>query len=154
MEELSATALRDIVRMFCGKQLGAGSAREVYVLASDPTRVIKIENGAGSFQNILEWETWRQLAHSGMQKFLAPCYEISPCGMALIQARVEPLPSANSHPLLKKLQLPEFLTDFKRSNYGVLRGRVVACDYGTNLAVNHGACRAGMRRPRWRTDAT
>lgn len=147
-DELTTAVLRDALALFCDTPLGEGRARSVFVLGTDATRVVKIETVAGSFQNIVEWETWRNLVESRYAAFLAPCYAISPCGTALVQARVKPLPD-DSDPLMRALRLPDFLTDHKRENYGVYEGRVVACDYGSNLTINHGAFASKMRKPEW-----
>lgn len=135
---------RDFASLFCGAPLGEGIGRETYVLATDPAKVVKIERGAGSFQNVLEWETWNELSETKYARYLAPCHWISPSGIVLVQTRVAPLT-----PEYEDVRLPEFLCDFKRSNYGVLDGRVVCCDYGTNLLINHGAYASKRRKPDW-----
>lgn len=140
----SLTVLSDFARLFCGDRLGEGIGREVYALATDPSKVVKVERGEGSFQNVIEWETWGDLKGTRHAKHLAPCHWISPCGIVLIQTRVQPLT-----PEHEKARLPSFLCDFKRTNYGVLNGRVVCCDYGTNLLLNHGAFASKLAKPRW-----
>lgn len=134
----------DFARLFCDKSLGYGAGREVFVLGTDETRVVKVEAEAASFQNVLEWQTWQDLKETKYGKFLAPCHLISPCGIVLIQSRVTPLT-----PELEKVRLPSFLTDFKRSNYGVLDGRVVCCDYGLNLLLTDGAFASKLVKPEW-----
>lgn len=136
------TVMRDFVNMLCGEFIGSGMSREVWSLVTDPTKVVKVEPNAGYFQNICEWETWQTLEHKPQGKFLAPCYHISPCGIVLIQARVDPLPRNR-----RVTKLPDFLSDFKASNYGIFKGRVVCADYGTNLLMERGAERSRMRKP-------
>lgn len=148
----SRLMLLEIVRLFCGDLLGRGQDRDVYEHTQDPKRVVKVERSAGAFQNVIEWETWNQVKHMALADYLAPCHAISSCGVVLIQTRVQPLPPKGD-PLLKHLVMPEYLGDFKRSNYGVLNGNVVACDYGSNVALNHGAVKAKMRLVKWRTDS-
>lgn len=135
----------DLAHLICGEPLGFGIARQVFVLGTDPTKVVKVEIAAGSFQNVIEWQTWNDLRETQYAKYLAPCHHISPCGIVLIQSRVGPLTARH-----ERQPLPSFLTDFKRSNYGVLDRRVVCCDYGTNLLLNHGAFASRMRKPKWR----
>lgn len=135
---------QDFAQMFCGDTLGRGIGRQVYSLTTDPTKVVKVEMASESFQNAIEWETWKNLCDTKYAKYLAPCHWISPCGIVLIQTRVEPL-----RPEHENVRLPDFLSDFKRSNYGVLDGRVVCCDYGTNLLLNHGAYASKNRKPEW-----
>jgi len=153
IKDWSPGVLRDFAHLFCGEHLGGGIGRQVYVLLTDPTKVVKIETQAYSFQNALEWSTWKELSETKLSQYLAPCHFISPCGMALIQSRVQPLPTAAEEKaagtnVLKDVRLPRFLTDFKRGNYGILDGRVVACDYGTHLAIGYGATRH-LRKPDW-----
>lgn len=153
ISDWSPAVLRDFADLFCGEHLGGGIGRQVYVLLCDPTKVVKVETQAYSFQNALEWATWKDAAETKAAQYLAPCHSISPCGIVLIQSRVQPLPSAEEEKVagtnvLKDVKLPRFLTDFKRSNYGILDGRIVACDYGTNLAMSYGAT-GHMRKPDW-----
>lgn len=144
------STLSDFANMLVGKPLGSGMSREVYELEIDRTKVVKIEGESGRFQNIIEWETWQALRdHKIVGKYLAPCYYISPCGIALIQARVQPLREEQ----VGKLKLPDLLGDFKLQNYGMFEGRVVCSDYGTNLSFYRAADRARMRTPKaddWR----
>ncbi len=140
----SDTVLRDIAEMQCGDLLGNGVERKVFVYDLDPTKVIKIAVTPYSRQNIIEWETWHSLSGTKYAQFLSPCHRISPSGLVLIQTRIQPLP-----PEMEDVKLPDFLTDFKRSNYGVLKGKVVCCDYGSNLLLNHGAFSSKMRKPKW-----
>lgn len=150
---LGPNVLRDAMAMFCGEVIGVGIARIVYEFLPDPAKVVKIETASCSFQNALEWTTWLQLSGTRFEQYLAPCHMISPCGIALVQTRVDPLPPAEDAQL-QGLRLPAFLTDFKRENYGMIDGRVVAADYGSNLTINHGAFAARMRRVKWRTGQT
>ena len=142
--DLPPSVWADFVACFRGELLGAGIAREVYALRTDPSKVVKIEMADRSFQNALEWSTWRQLRETKYAKYLAPCHWISPCGIVLIQERARPL-----MPEHERVRLPSFLTDTKRANYGVINGRVVAVDYGTNLAISDGAFASKLRKPDW-----
>ena len=118
--------LKEFRSLFLGQELGHGMSRSVYVNAQDPTTVIKIEEGAKRFQNIREWETWKNYEYcKDVAKWLAPCVDISSCGLILIQKRVDPL-------LLEKApnKMPAFLTDFKLNNFGIYKGKIVCSDYG------------------------
>lgn len=128
-EKLTSTIARDFIVMFLGKKLGNGIARDVYVHRFDPRLVIKIEETSGSFQNVREAHMWDEVGDfKPMAKWLAPVIAISPCGTVLIQRRAEPI-------ALKDLpkQVPVFLTDIKRDNWGLLDGHPVCFDYGTTL---------------------
>jgi hypothetical protein len=121
--------LRDLARMFLGDVIGSGVARTVFAHRFDPTVVVKIEDGAGSFQNIREWSFWQDCAETkDVKRFLAPCCDISPCGTVLIQKKTSPIPPGKFPKVL-----PEFLTDVKPENFGMLEGRVVSHDYALHI---------------------
>ena len=131
MSDISPTVLRDVFWLLCGRELGRGAARIVYATKAFDEAVIKIEDGGGSFQNIIEWETWQVVKGTELERWFAPCIDISSCGTALIQARtVQP----RNYPK----QLPIFLTDTKRSNYGLYKGRFVCHDYGLHMLWEFG----------------
>lgn len=133
---------REIVSMVCGKPLGSGIAREVYVFGPDPDLVIKLESSACSFQNVKEWDTWQRAQDvEHVARWLAPCVMISSCGSVLLQRRTAVC-------LNYPERMPAFLADFKRENYGMLDGRLVCHDYGTNLLAEHGMTKR-MKRARW-----
>lgn len=145
LADLAHGSLLDLARVICGNELGSGIARTAFVCRIDPTKVVKIENAAGSFQNVKEWEIWQALRWSDQKKWLAPCVEISPCGMVLIQARTETPPRSRM-----PKRVPRWMTDFKRENWGLYQGRVVCHDYGVNV----GEFTARMRTPDWPADGT
>lgn len=137
---------RELEKLLFGEKLGEGLDRKVYVYndpsswtyrhkmtgapESDPracNHVIKVQkSGSGNFQNVAEWLIWENVRGTPMAKWFAPCQSISPCGLYLIQARVEPIRENE-----KPVKLPAFLTDFRKENFGRYKGRIVACDYGT-----------------------
>lgn len=140
----SANIHEQLWRMVVGDLLGYGVGRNVYVCETDPTIVIKIEDKAGSFQNVIEWETWLNVkCNPKVAKWFAPCRYISPNGAILVQSRTRP-PAPHEFPD----QMPRFLTDFKRTNYGVLGRQFVAHDYGTNNLYLHGIA-LRMRKVSW-----
>tara|TARA_B100001079_G_scaffold54245_1_gene45265 strand:- start:2836 stop:3285 length:450 start_codon:yes stop_codon:yes gene_type:complete len=138
------TITADFIGLFCGDHIAGGVGRQVYEYALDASKVIKVETAARSFQNVMEWETWGDLADTEHAKWLAPCRYISECGIVLIQDRVTPM-----RPNHKRRKLPEWLTDLTTDNYGVIGDQVVACDYGLNLLINHGAFAGALRYPKW-----
>ena len=125
-----STLSRDLLDLIKGDRLGEGSARQVFRYALHDDLVVKFETGAASFQNAVEWELWGWAKDTPMERWLAPCRRISACGTILIQDRCEPLPKR----LIPK-KLPAFLNDTKVENFGVLKGRVVCCDYGIAIAA-------------------
>ena len=128
----NTTVSKDLFSLICGKKIGAGIGREVYILKTDPTKVIKIETGQHSFQNIMEWEMWRDIQFSKHKNSFAACIDISPCGIIMIQERTE-RPLKKDYP--KKV--PHFFNDLKYSNYGVVvrkgKKHFVCHDYGNTI---------------------
>lgn len=126
---MSGTITTELKSIIYGKELGSGVSRTVYEYLPDKSCVIKVEETAGWFQNIREWEMWKDSQMiKEITKWLAPVIDISPCGLLLIQKRVLPLRDKEV-----PTHLPAFLSDCKRDNYGIYEGRVVCCDYGTAL---------------------
>lgn len=133
----------EFVDLFCGDELGSGIDRRVFECKLDPAIVIKIERpDTTRFQNILEFQTWNDLGHTPLGKWLAPVRRVSDSGFVLLMAKTEPVPKGKL-----PLRMPEWLTDCKASNYGMLEGRVVCHDYGTNLIIAHASKR--LRKVHW-----
>lgn len=141
VESWGTTTTRDFIHLFLGDKLGSGSARDVYKHALDPTKVIKVETGARSFQNVQEFETWEEIKWTKWKKYFAPCHYISPCGIVLIQERTQPVPKEK----LPK-SLPNFFTDIKQANFGLLNGKVVCQDYAITLFMSYGLDKARDRK--------
>jgi hypothetical protein len=147
--DLNKMLMVDLLKMFVRDRLGWGCSRNTYVLTRDPTKVVKIEAGTGDrFQNVLEWQVWQRIKDTNIAKYFAPCYDISPWGSALIMARTTPAPE-NKYPE----KMPSFLSDFKRQNYGLLNGKLVCHDYGTNLLYQEGM-KVKLRKVVWWDDDT
>lgn len=130
-------------RVLCHEVIGRGMSREVYDSKVLPGFVVKTEQTAGCFQNIIEWETWQRVKDTPMRIWFAPCEWISPTGAVLVMRRTE-------RPTLKQFpkKLPVCFTDTKRTNYGLYEGRVVCHDYGTSLIFEHGMSKR-MRNVNW-----
>lgn len=140
-EYFTTTIARDFLSVFTGRPLGTGVARTVYECPLRPDLVVKVETEGQSFQNVREWETWQDWEHcKDVNRWLAPCVAISPCGTVLVQMRTTPIPPGRFPD-----KMPSFLTDMKRDNYGLLKGRVVCHDYG--LTVPNLETR--LRKARW-----
>ena len=124
---------RDAFNLLCHQRIGYGISREVFSSKLLPDCVIKIEEGGASFQNVVEWETWKRVVGTPASRWFAECRWISPNGSVLIMERTrEPRPE--DYP--KKM--PAFLGDFKRTNYGMVGKHLVCHDYGTNLLFENG----------------
>ncbi len=135
--------MEDAYNLLCGDKLGEGCYRTVFECTLLPDLVVKVENGTSRrFCNVLEDEFW---AHNkdvaAVAKWLAPCKFISPDGRILLQRRTDPIPGHFELPA----QIPHFLNDVKKSNFGLLDGRLVCHDYA--FVINHPSVRP--RRATW-----
>jgi hypothetical protein len=138
--------------MVLGKELGCGVSRRVYVNNLNRDQVIKYEDDPTQrHQNVMEWRIW-DIAKDfpALKRWLAPCFHISPDGKYLVQARVKILTLDDKLPET----LPAWMTDLKVQNFGRYKGRIVACDYGTMLAMWISECRSlkRMRKVEWWSD--
>lgn len=144
---------RDAFNLLCDERIGHGMSRSVFTSELLPDCVIKVEDGAGFFQNIVEWETWSRVKDTPASRWFAACRWISPNGSVLVMERTRP-PAPEEYPA----QMPAFLSDFKRTNYGISMlldpktdkpaNTFVCHDYGTHLLFEHGMTKR-MRKVDW-----
>lgn len=134
--------------LLCGKELGRGVSRIVYECKIDPTLVVKVEESSGWFQNVIEWETWKRVEDTPFAKWFAKPRFISDNSCIMVMERTYPVANPKQYPA----QMPVFLCDFKRTNYGLAHNRegatIVCHDYGTNLLFEHGMSKR-MRKAGW-----
>ena len=130
-----------LVGAFLEDVVGEGYARRVYSIIGQPQLVAKVELTPGTFQNVAEWSTWSMVQFSDWADWFAPCRRISPCGTVLIQERTKPLDGLN---LPEKL--PDFLSDLKRENFGLINGVLVCHDYALNLLTETGLSQAQLKK--------
>lgn len=125
----------DFLDLLAPETLGRGLGREVRILATDEDWVLKIQVRTGGFQNVHEWQVWQEVEHWNWgAKWLAPCKMISPSGLVLVQRRTLPLPPGYKMPK----RVPYWLTDMKKSNWGLLNGKLVCHDYGMTRTMSEG----------------
>lgn len=120
--------------LMCGDVVGVGISRTVFDYKPDPTCVIKFEGYGSHFQNVLEWDLWKQYNQNPRNKitrWLAPCVSISHSGSILIQKKTKPVPFTLKLPT----HVPAMFGDMKRENFGMYQGRVVCHDYGRHESV-------------------
>ena len=140
--------------LLCRREIGRGMSRIVYDSDLLPGCVIKIEDDAGKFQNVVEWETWNRVKNTDYSRWFAECKSISGNGSILIMERTRPAGMAE---FLEKM--PAFFCDFKRTNYGTVASsatrsgkpgahHLVCHDYGTSLIFEHGLTKR-MRKADW-----
>lgn len=138
----NASIHRDAFWMLVDRKLGDGMSRSVWSSEVLPGCVIKVEDRASFFQNVVEWETWQRVKGTPWEKWFAPCEWISANGSVLVMARTTPAPKYPP-------RMPVFLTDFKRANYGMHKGRFVCHDYGTHLLFENGMSKR-LKKADWR----
>lgn len=126
-----AATFEDAFNLLCGELLGEGIHRKVFECKLRPELVVKVEQDERRyFANVFEERFWTEHEHySKVAAWLAPCEFLSPDGRLLLQRRVDPLPSGYELPE----RVPSFVTDMKRSNFGLLDGRLVSVDYSMFL---------------------
>lgn len=129
-----AVALKNyVLDLFVGDRLGKGSYRHVYKLKEDISKVLKVEYCGNVFSNVHEYQVWKEVQHTPIEKFFAPCYEIDAMGIALIQARTTPFESNDDFEKAVRDngdKIPAFMDDVHFGNWGMFEGRPVCHDYG------------------------
>jgi len=130
-EEDRVRHYEDAFNMLCGKFIGQGIHRKVFECKIRPDLVVKVESDDNrSFANIFEMQFWDANQHyKEINKWLAPCEYLSPDGMILLQRKCSPVPFDYKLPA----KLPEFLTDCKRDNFGIMDGKLVSVDYASTI---------------------
>lgn len=113
----------DLARMVCGEKIGSGQYRDVYEYKLHRGYVVKVTHYQEYNWN--EYNVWEAVKDAPYSKWFAPVVDISPGGHFLIMKKVKPIPDKFKLPKT----IPQFFTDLKRENFGVLNGRLVAIDY-------------------------
>lgn len=129
---MNAATFKDAFNLLCGEKLGSGVHRTVFECRLRPELVVKVEDSGDwrYFANVQEQKFWNDHSfYKAVSQWLAPCEYLSPDGRLLLQRRVDPLPAKAKLPD----KLPAFLTDVKRSNWGMLDGKLVCCDYAMTI---------------------
>lgn len=81
---------RQAFDLLCDERIGYGMSRQVFTSKLLPDCVIKIEDTAGQFQNVVEWETWNRVKGTDASRWFAECRWISSNGAILIMERTRP----------------------------------------------------------------
>jgi len=141
MDKTTKPAMKEFLECFVGKQIAAGTTRHVFESRYDKSLVIKIQKHYET-QNAVEVATWdRWKDYPKVAKWLAPVVARSSSMRVIVQQRTIPMLRA------PKL-IPDFLTDRKVQNYGLLGKQVVCHDYGLGLYVADG-CNFKMVPANW-----
>jgi hypothetical protein len=142
----------DAFNLLCGERIAYGMSRTVYTCRLLPAAVVKVETDPQRFQNIIEWETWQRVRDTHASRWFAACEYISPCGRVLVMQRTRP-PAPSEFPD----KVPVFLTDLKRTNYGMVGSEddgiggkqwLVCHDYGTHMLFEHGMSKR-LKKAEW-----
>lgn len=120
--------------LLCGDLIDEGNSRIVYECDYDKSCVVKIHKDTEFLpsDNILEWELWHMIKDmtNDVPKWFAPCVRISDNGRILIQKKTTPLSDKQWNSLE---QIPTYLSDIKRSNFGMYKGHICMHDYAFTL---------------------
>lgn len=134
---------RDAFNLLCDERIGYGMSRAVFTSKVLPDCVVKVEEDAARFQNVIEWETWQRVKDTPASRWFAQCRWISPNGSVLVMERTRQ-PSEEDF----LARMPVFLCDFKRTNFGMAGKFLVCHDYGTNLLFEHGMSKR-LKKAEW-----
>lgn len=137
------TMHKEAFHLLCDELIYEGMSRAVWSSELFPDCVVKVEERRAFFQNVVEWETWQRVKDTPLARWFAPCRWISPNGAILVMERTRPA-SDRDYPR----DMPVFLCDFKRRNYGMLGKKLVCHDYGTNQLFEHGMSKR-LRKANW-----
>lgn len=128
-------SINGIVKSICGKQIGTGLYRDVYLLKQDNNYVVKIERdmSTGTFANATEWRNYiNNKEWSYIKDWLAPIELINQTSQVLVQRRVS-LEGKKCKDFPK--YIPALFTDLKRKNFGWIGDKFVCCDYSFFVSV-------------------
>lgn len=117
----------DAFNLLCGRLLGEGIHRQVFLCKVDPSLVVKVESDTTYWtgSNAAEWANWNDFMFApAYNKWMCPCLHISPNSRVMIQKRTTPIPAH-----LLPTEIPAWMMDVKWENFGMLNGQVVLHDY-------------------------
>lgn len=120
---------KELENFILGEKLGTGIHRDVYVLKTDESKVVKVarDNYDSRAVNLIEYRLyWEGIFETPLEKWFAKVFSVSECGKYLIQERTEP---ARKDELPDKV--PSCMTDLKKENFGYNKDKKIVCiDYG------------------------
>lgn len=123
----------DAFNLLCGKLIGEGVHRNVFDCRIRDDLVVKVEKIDPMFRymaNYQEMKFWSENQYAEkVKRWLAPCVFLSPDCRILLMKKVNAIRPDERLPD----QLPSFLTDIKRENFGWLDGKLVCIDYAMTI---------------------
>lgn len=121
--------LYEFLRCMTGDLIGEGSFRYVFDNPFNKNEVIKIDMSETN-QNTVEFDLYQTVEKiPELEKWFAPIVGMSPCGRVLIMKKADMNRSINDYPK----EIPSFMFDVKKGNFGFIGKRFVCIDYGYNL---------------------
>lgn len=132
-------------KKYCGKKIGTGLYRDVYIFRPDDRYVVKIEKSMATaiFANVTEWRNYiNNMSWKRFAKWLAPCEAISKSGEILIQQRVTRIVDGGKKEYPSKI--PSLFTDTKYFNFGWIGRNFVCFDYSFLVSTDF-----RMKRVKW-----
>lgn len=122
----------EFFNLVCGNLLGEGTSRFVFEYKIDKRYVVKIDCSNVSANN-LEWQIWHEIAYvEKMKRWFAPIGTMTTCGRVMLQRRCKTGIPYDEYP--KKI--PDFFTDLKYENWGMLDGKMVCFDYASTKLLD------------------
>ena len=124
--------LEDAFNLLCGELIGQGIHRKVFECRLRPDLVVKVEKEGDwrSFANVMEQKFWDDHQFCAkVASWLAPCEYLSPDGRILLQRKATPVGEHEELPI----EIPSFLTDLKRANFGRIDGALVCVDHAMTI---------------------
>ncbi len=139
----NAATFEDAFNLLCGDKIGEGVHRTVFACRLRDDLVVKVETEPAFryFANVHEMKFWCD-ADDWAREWLAPCRYMSPDGRILLQDRCDPVPRDFAMPE----KMPAFMTDLKRSNFGMMKGELFCVDYAMTIP----AYGRRMKKADWR----
>lgn len=121
----------EFFNLVCGNLLGSGVSRYVFEYKPDKKYVVKVDCSNYN-ANSNEYHIWEQLEYvEKMNKWFAPIKLLTTSGRVMLQRRCKTGLAYDDYP--KKV--PEFFTDLKYQNWGMLDRRWVCFDYASTLLL-------------------
>lgn len=118
-----------LLQMRLGACLGAGSSREAYAYADDPSFVVKRSIEVPPTANMVEWSIWRCVRETRLAHTFGCIVAVSESGLYLLMERLDPITLED---LAATPNVPSWLRDVKPAAFGRARsGLIKVMDYGS-----------------------
>lgn len=119
-----------------GEYISKGQYREVFYFSESRNYVVKRNIRKGRSYNAKEYKSFLYLVEKGWSHWVAPCYLIDDYLVMAYCSRPKKWPK----------EIPSFLRDAHKNNFGIYQGRFVCIDYPV---LNEIKGEVEMVKPRW-----